>query len=284
MGKVRNRLPLTVGVVFAGSRTPLPAILDAGRRMLRPSTSSEKTMPELPTGSEIWKVTDVDKSEWPLKVSLTLKKDERTIELAVPTIMGDEITEDVWYPYWCLTKDASDGMVRTRKFKGIDGKWWVHVTDLYPGDEVSFMPSRFDFELLDTAARRFEVSYKDGRRREETRSARPYCLEQLGDLQGLWDILSEGLYTSQIDTLVSLIEAKRREWRLNRGQEDSTFTQIVSDIIDNANWQEGKHPKHIGKKDILCKAAVSGQLTDVADLYMHILKEKTKVDQKGEKQ
>ena len=34
MGKVRNRLPLTLGIVFAGRRTPLPAILDAGRRML----------------------------------------------------------------------------------------------------------------------------------------------------------------------------------------------------------------------------------------------------------
>ena len=35
MGKVRNRLPLTLGLVFAQARTPLAAVLDAGRRMLK---------------------------------------------------------------------------------------------------------------------------------------------------------------------------------------------------------------------------------------------------------
>jgi CRISPR-associated Csx11 family protein len=277
MGKVRNRLPLTIGVVFAGSRTPLPAILDAGRRMLKQ-----------PIASEVWKVEDkvevFDKSTCPDHILLTLKQGERIIEVKVPATMGDKKTEDVWYPYWCLEKGTSKAVERKRVFKGIDRKTWVHVSDLHPCDEVAFMPSRFDFELLDTAARRFEVSYKDGRRREETRSARPYCLEQLKDFKELWDILSEGLYTSQIDTLVSLIEGKRREWKLDRGQENPTFTQIVSDIINNANWQEGRHPKRIGKEDFLCNAAVNGQLADVADLYMHILKQKTKVDLKGEKQ
>jgi hypothetical protein len=35
MGKVRNRLPLHLGVVFAPRRAPLRAVLDAGRQMLR---------------------------------------------------------------------------------------------------------------------------------------------------------------------------------------------------------------------------------------------------------
>ena len=34
MGKVRNRLPLHLGIVYAHRRTPLRAILDAGRKML----------------------------------------------------------------------------------------------------------------------------------------------------------------------------------------------------------------------------------------------------------
>ena len=41
MGKVLNRLPLTVGIVFADRRTPLPAILDAGRRMLKQPTQDD---------------------------------------------------------------------------------------------------------------------------------------------------------------------------------------------------------------------------------------------------
>jgi len=38
MGKVRNRLPLHLGVVYAHRRTPLRAVLGAGKRMLRSLT------------------------------------------------------------------------------------------------------------------------------------------------------------------------------------------------------------------------------------------------------
>jgi hypothetical protein len=42
MGKVRNRLPLHLGVVYAGRRTPLASVLDAGRRMLRRASQTEQ--------------------------------------------------------------------------------------------------------------------------------------------------------------------------------------------------------------------------------------------------
>ncbi|MDW8234592.1 MAG: CRISPR-associated protein Csx11 [Roseiflexaceae bacterium] len=41
MGKVRNRLPLHLGVVFAPWRAPLRAVLDAGRQMLRQRASAQ---------------------------------------------------------------------------------------------------------------------------------------------------------------------------------------------------------------------------------------------------
>jgi hypothetical protein len=157
MDKVRNRLPLTLGLVFAGARTPLPAILDAGRRMLKQPTEATR-----------WRVKGVDLHLYPKNVSLTLESaqgGEASIILDIPTIMGDEETEDVWYPYWCLEEEAANASERKRKFKGIDGKYWVHVSDLQVGDVVSFMPSRLDFEYLDIAARRFEINYDNGKRR-----------------------------------------------------------------------------------------------------------------------
>jgi CRISPR-associated Csx11 family protein len=285
MGKVRNRLPLTLGIVFAERRTPLPAILDAGRRMLKQSTESGT-----------WKVESIDKSAWPDHVTLTLRKispsqdqdqqsqdqDEKTPEqnrqtltLEVPTIMGDEMTEDVWYPYWCLEKGAPNAPKRDRLFKEADGKDWVHIRDLYENDVVSFVSSRFDFEFLDTASRRFEVSYDGDKRRSTHRSSRPYYLEQLDELAELWEILSNGLATTQIDNLIHLIEAKRQEWATDL--DNPTFKQMVLDIIKNAYWEEGKYPTpHI---DLLCQAAINGQLADVADLYMSILKKRSVVDQ-----
>ncbi|MGB8344950.1 MAG: hypothetical protein WCD86_08700, partial [Ktedonobacteraceae bacterium] len=259
MGKVRNRLPLTVGIVFAGRRTPLPAILDAGRRMLKQST---ETAP--------WQVKKVNLSSYPEKVLLTLGQEQdesSTLTLDISAIMGDGITEDVWYPYWRLEKERNNPSSRARVFKGIDGKNWVHISDLQEGDTVSFMPSRLDFEFLDTASRRFEVSYDGGKRRGSVHPARPYYLEQLDELKGLWEMLSDktrGLATSQIHNLVGLIEAKRSEWYAK--QDDPVFKQIVKDIIANV-WKDCPDLHRF------VQAAVSGQLTDVVELHMSILKD-----------
>jgi len=263
MGKVRNRLPLTLGVVFAGARTPLPAILDAGRRMLK--------QPIEPTQ---WQVKAVDLHLYPEKVLLTLgpgQGGEPSLPLDIPAIMGDGETEDVWYPYWCLEKEAANASERKRKFKGIDGKYWTHVSDLQVGDVVSFMPSRLDFEYLDTAARRFEISYDNGKRRGSQQPgssyhpARPYYLEQLDEFDQLWKMLSQGLETTQIYTLIGIIEGKRMEWSAD--QDNETFKQTIRDTLNNANWKPRLKPDQFEQ---LYRAALSGQLTDVAELYVQL--------------
>ena len=271
MGKVRNRLPLTLGVVFAGARTPLPAILDAGRRMLKQ-----------PTEVTHWQVNSFDLHLYPEKVLLTLEPRggrEPSLTLDIPAIMGDEETEDVWYPYWCLEEEVANAGKRERKFKGIDGRYWTHVSDLQVGDIVSFMPSRLDFEYLDTAARRFEISYDNGKRRgtqqpgSSYQPARPYYLEQLDEFDQLWEILSQGLETTQIHTLIGIIEDKREEWSVDQNNE--TFKQAVHDALYNANWKLRLKQEQF---DQLYRAALSGQLADVAELYLQILKQRPKAD------
>lgn len=255
MGKVRNRLPLTVGVIFAGSRTPLPTILDAGRRVLRQQTQDEE-----------WEVKVIDKTiieppnpgPWPSKVKLVLERRQQSISMTVPTVMGDGKTRDEWYPYWRMAFPVANE--------------WVHVYDLRARDKIYLMPSRFDFEFLDTASRRFEVSYENGKRRGLVHPARPYYLEQLAELEELWEMLSDGpgrLATSQIHNLVGLIEAKRSEWYAK--QDDPVFKQIVKDIIANV-WKDCPDLHRF------VQAAVSGQLTDVVELHMSILKETQKGD------
>ncbi len=263
MGKVRNRLPLTLGVVFAGARTPLPAILDAGRRMLKQPTEATR-----------WRVKGVDLRLYPEKASLTLEPTQGgkpSLTLNIPTIMGDEETEDVWYPYWCLEEEAANASERKRKFKGIDGKDWSHVSDLQVGDVVSFMASRLDFEYLDTAARRFEISYDNGKRRgtqqpgNSYHAARPYYLGQLDEFDQLWKILSQGLETTQIHTLIGIIEDKRMQWSAD--QNNKTFKQTVRDALNNANWKLRLTPDQFEQ---LYRAALSGQLTDVTELYVQL--------------
>ncbi len=143
------------------------------------------------------------------------------------------------------------------------------------------MPSRFDFEFLDTAARRFEISYDNGKRQgiflpgSAYHPARPYYLEQLDEFEKLWTTLSEGLETTQIDNLIGIIEEKRMEWLADRN--DAVFKQTVYDALDNANWKADKCPDADQFKQ-LRRATLSGQLTDVVELYISILKQRPEAD------
>lgn len=255
MNKVRNRLPLTIGLVFARSHTPISSIMDAGRRML--SIAENDT----------WKIIkDPNKTDG--KTELTLNKNEQCIKVKVDTLMGDK-TLDVWYPYWQVVSDAP--LNRKRQFIGHDKNIYVHVCDLQTGDKVKFVPSHFDFEFLDSAARRFEVSYKDGKRRhyeDDRKAAHPYYLEDLSDFKEIWCLLEENLKRTQIKNMVGLIETKREEWR--EDADDKTFKAFVHDVINNVNWIKEK-PEKINEIE---KAAVSGRLNDIVELYMDILKDK----------
>lgn len=262
--KVSNRLPLTMGSIFAVRRAPLPAILNAGRRML-----------QQPTADEIWTVETVGLSSSSKEVELAMKRGEQFLSIKASTVMGDNKTEDVWYPYWCVEEDSSGAAPtgRQRQFKGMNGKEWVHICNLKEGDVVHLMPSRFDFEFLDTAARRFDISYDNAKRRGLFRPARPYYLEQLDDFEALWKALSGGLATSQIHNLISIIETKRMEWSAKG--DDTTFQNIVRDALNNANWEPRPEQKIFEQ---LYGAALSGQLADVVELYIRILKSEPHAD------
>jgi hypothetical protein len=264
MGKVRNRLPMITGIVFAGARTPLSAILDAGRRILNQTASYEQ-----------WKIKRFEKviespnhGPLPSKVDFILEKGEHNLPMKVQTVMHNGITPDDWYPYWCMEAPIPDR--------------WVLASDLGEGNTVSFMPSRFDFEFLDTAARRFEISYENSKRRgtflpgSAYHPARPYYLEQLDEFRELWEMLSANLETTQIDNLIGIIEEKRMEWLADRN--DAVFKQAAYDALNNANWKVNKRPD-ADQFTQLRRAALSGQLTDVVELYMSILKLRPEADE-----
>lgn len=268
MSKVRNRLPMTLGVVYFGRRTPLAAALEAGRRMLQRKVEGVQWKVE---GDAVKKDVLPDDG-WPTRVEVILERAGRRICVVVPTVMGDGTTPDVWYPYWRVSRKPDD---RTRWFVGPDDEHWVHVSELKAGDDVQFTPSTFDFKYLDTTARRFEVSYgANGQRRcperVEGRGAdkrqRPYLLEEVEQIECVWELLKPPtLPTTQIKALDALIEAKRRDWDEARGAPDgATFQQFVCDVLKEAHVHT----------DFLERAAVSGMLSDALELHLTIAKEK----------
>jgi len=294
MGKVQNRLPLHLGVVFASRRTPLQAILEAGRAMLQRSVTSEQwtvtsnhtygksNAPALnnPAHSEKWQEVRLKNAAG------------REITLPVSIVMGDGKTEDVWYPYWRVKGKPTD---RARWFTGPDGEHWVHVCDLRQGDEIAFTPSTFDFEFLDSASRRFEVYYDEKGRRP--RRTRPLYLQDVERLEKLWEEHFSLLKRSQFSQMLQTIEAARERWNIPVGDEalqNEVFCQFVKDTLTNAKIPSLRAERSspplapeialpaAARNDIptpLIEAATRGELADWAEIHLEILKEKMKGEQ-----
>ncbi|NLH02468.1 MAG: CRISPR-associated protein Csx11, partial [Clostridiales bacterium] len=281
MAKVRDRLPIKLGVVYAGRRMPIRSILDAGRAMLSNTFSLE-----------IWQVKEnglQSKSEETTvstKKKILLERDKRTFSWCLPMQMGDKMTDDYWYPYLFLaSKEKGGSTVTRREAKAVlplgqgqeKGCMVVHAADLNPGERVYLWPSTFDFEFLDTNARRFELYYnKEGRR---PRGTKPFYLEDIDRFAVLWDEYLQHLSRTQCKQLVATIEDIREQWF---GQDheglslsDEVFSRFVADVLAGAFWPQEKQwnsiPEHW--REELVQAGVRGELTDLLELHLEILKE-----------
>jgi hypothetical protein len=232
MGKVRNRLPLHIGAVFARAATPIYAVLDAGRRMLKVKPNQEHWLvKEARRDGNVCRVTFANGVSW-----------------RIPVVMGDGATEDEWYPYF---QPVCEGQP-------------ILAQDLKGGERVRVDPSLFDFEFLETAARRFEICYEGPRRRDGT-MRRPYYLEQVGMIGGIWDLLSEGLDSAQRHMLAGSLVEKREAWR---GDGDTVFEQFARDTLANANWKRGLKAD---ERALLERAALDGTLADAMELHGKIV-------------
>lgn len=262
MGKVRNRLPLTLGMVFAKSHTPISSLMDAGRRMLKNTSKEQK-----------WEVRSVNDDELCASSYMfrTLEFENGT-KWKVPVTMRDGQTKDIWYPYFYFgDNEAGKPESREKSFKGPEG-WLVHASEIEKGDVLRILPSTFDFEFLDSSSRKFEVYYDDeGKRWDKTKSLRPYLLEELDEFEKIWSIVGpKKLNRSQLKNVMYLLETKREEWPVEDEENVPVFRNYASDVLKNANWKQAKSEKE--DFDKIVNAAVTGKLKDVIELYMDILK------------
>ncbi|MBC8254125.1 MAG: hypothetical protein H8E35_08850 [Ardenticatenia bacterium] len=259
MARVRDRLSLHLGLVFAPRRTPLAAVLEAGRAMLA-----------MPDSWEEWQVSTDGRK-------VTFSRDGRVLEWTYPAKMGDPKTEDSWYPHLLIADPGSTSELR------------LEAGDLCLVDNSSgrvyIRPGRFDFEFLDTTARRFEIAYQTCEVSETSqvcrrlRRSRPFLLHDLDRLEGLWKEIGR-LEKSQRHQVIAAIEATRESWfgddREGRSLSDGTFRQFVHDTLAGAAWPGG-HKWHEMDESVRKKledAGVAGALADLAELHMHILKER----------
>jgi len=240
-GKVQNRLPLFLGLLFFQRKTPLMAVMDTARRML----ASE-------LGDSEWRVAAPPQNDGQT-VTLNLEQDGQLITLRVPIVMGDGTTEDVWYPYFFVAQFA----VRTpdhRRYRfQHDGRWLVHVDDLKENDAVRFTPSSFSYLFLESTSQRFRFDpHKD-----------VLLLDELPRLMNMWDNLKQsGITDTGLRNVQALLESKRAAWK-EPGDELKDLAETTLKQADLFNA--------VTVDDVL-----SGRFAHCLELHLHILKLKIK--------
>ncbi len=276
MGKVRNRLPLNLGVVYSHFHTALPALMDAGNRLIQEKKKEFTEGDENQENEFIFKVRYkfINNNKGGIRLHLENNHKKR-ITVDIPNTMGDKNITDIWYPYFFIRKGYNSGSNpvedRHLSFKGPDGRWLVHVDELQECDEIDYEPSYFDYQYLYSAAERFEIHYdENGIRKNNLLNNRPYYLEEIDDMEKLWKIIEKHLSNTQVKKIVEMVEAKRTEWIDKEGFSE-IFKQFVGNVVKNCKWKEEPSEPDI---QTIIDFAISGMLRDVAEIKMSIMKEK----------
>jgi hypothetical protein len=248
-GKVQNRLSLFLGAVFFPRKTPLAAVMEAGRRMA-----------SVPMANGEWEITKANNDGQ--NVTLELKNDAAEhIQYTVPIVMGDGETLDAWYPYFELTS-ALDTARHTCRFEQ-DGAWWVHVKNLQVDDTVRVTPSRFAYLFLESTAQRFRFDpAKD-----------VHYLDELLRLAEMWETLREmpKMTNTKLRGIWALFQSKWEQWHLDDekaadyAERRKTFKQLVQTTFTRE--------KIAGITEI---EVLNGTFNHCLELYLHILKQSLK--------
>jgi len=245
-GKVQNRLPLFLGLVFFQRKVSLTAVMDTARRMLA-----------APLKDELWTVgQDVTSGQ---------VKFMNDVEWNIPTVMGDGTTPDNWYPYFFFSGTPS----HAQHYFQHNGSWLVHVDDLKQGDEVKVIPSRFTYLFLETTARRFRF--------DPERDV--MLLDELPRLMKMWDDLKgSGITDTGLRNVQALLERKGETW----GRNSKEFEHLARTTLKEAGLFERKDQNGNSLPDVVTpQDVVSGRFARCLELHLYILKLKIKESQGG---
>jgi hypothetical protein len=234
--RVRNRLPLFLGLVFFPRKLPLQAVIDTAQRMLAGVRLEE----------EPWLLASAHDG------CLTF---ENGVSWTFPRKMGDGSACDLWYPYVTLEEGApSEGSLY---FRGRCNRTWVHVKDLQAGERVRVYPSRFAYTFLDNTAQRFLFDPdKD-----------VLLLEELPRLRKMWSNLRQQreVTDTKLQGVAALFEAKRREWRVDEASADSDERRAFRELAEATLAREllaGVTPDDV----------LNGRFHHCLQLHLHILR------------
>jgi len=291
-GKVFGKLPLHIGLIYFKRKMPIFTVLDTAKRMINEFENANSI-------DLLYVISEPKQDDGYTSLTLSPKDTEcadkkfRPIkyEVKIPYKLGDG-NMDYYHPY--LEVENSDDVIEIKTDdKSITQK---HVTKLKIDDTIKVKKYCFDFELLDSNIRRFDIckERKHWLFTESRNKPKPYLLWDIGNLERLQELIIEKLElkTTQIMNLYEMLIAKLEEWNIckpsiellnssdnNERNIGVVFEKFVEnaiksvplrlEVVDNDS-RKGK----ISKDDFefLKYSILSGLFFDFIDLWHTILK------------
>jgi len=266
--KALGKLTLNMGIVFSHRKSPIYASLDAARRLRDEFKLKNEKFENGYISIEKQYLYDNapiinKKNSFGYSIMpITLK--EKEIFWKIEHILGDG-TIDKYYPYLLSSNDET-----------------LHITEVAFKDKLKFYLNHFDFEYLDTTARRFDIVLGKNKKRINSifgnNGSRPYLLEDLDKFERLRELFEIiGSWTPIID-LERLVLVKKQDWEIIDG-ENIVYKNIVNSALENKisrffkdenNWKNNIKP-------FLLKCILEGSFFDAIELYKSIMKIDLKV-------
>lgn len=266
--KALGKLTLNMGIVFSHRKSPIYASLDAAKRLRDEFKRGNEKVENGYISIEKQHLYDnapIRNGKNSFRYSImpiTLK--EKEIFWKIEHVLGDG-TIDKYYPYLLSSNDET-----------------LHVTEVTFKDKLKFYLNYFDFEYLDTTARRFDIVLGKNKKRINSifgnDGPRPYLLEDLDKFERLKELFETIGSWTPIRDLESLTIAKRQEWGITDGK-NSVYKNVVNSTLENkisrffkdkGNWKNNIKP-------FLLRCILEGSFFDAIELYKSIMKIDLKV-------
>jgi|YelNatPaOPRAMG01_1025707.scaffolds.fasta_scaffold00244_38 CRISPR-associated Csx11 family protein len=275
-GKVADRLPLNMGILFFKRKFPLYIAMDVMAKLADNllSLSSERRIFKVEGSSASELVLEEDNKD---KQQLLCTKDKWLVKYKwkIDDKLGDN-SEDLYYPNFIVTTDNPDVKKKETYFELGNLGSILNIKDTKAGMSLQIYPSLFDFHFLGATSERFHLFSDNKKRQHQLLGAfgmRPYLLKDIEKMNELWDIISpeKGKLTrSQIKKLEYACITKIEDW-FRRGQTmttspavDETYRKLVESSIANI-CKDRLSPDERNK---LTEAILSGMFFDVVELFL----------------
>jgi hypothetical protein len=263
MGEIAGRLPLNVGVIFFDYKTALYATINASRKMLK-GFEDEPAEQFLVNSEKIGSSIEL------------IKKNKGNKKMKV------ENTTKISSKYYrnFIVVNSSSVDKRNGYFKSFVYGEEVNLLNAFKlekDDEVVIYTNHFDFEFLDSTARRLEIGYNNGKRisQSDLRGPRPYYLEEFSTVfDEIWGLFKT-LTISQIKKIQSELAKLHLDWTGYENSEEFE-TQIENILINHGThkWWDSVKDEH----ELLKQVCLDKTIFDILEFYTSILKLKSGCD------